>query len=189
MRFPNSKNVIFIRFLLHPNFSTKSAGMPGFYRVKCRCNRISTKTTFLELGSPVHYSSALGFPRIYSMLPKNASRDPWGEGSQLGAHVSNWLQSGGKCHSSRWRDVPNSKASASFRIEWKVTTPLSFSLPGIREVPWGNPIGLRQASFLWSEESSRIFCPSLLKLIRGVVGDGRWWMHPKVNWRPYTVQG
>ena len=51
--------------------------MPGFYRVNFGCNRISIKTTFLESGSLIHYSSALGFPRIYSLLPKNALRDPW----------------------------------------------------------------------------------------------------------------
>ena len=31
MRFPNSKNVVFVQILLPPNFSTKSAGMSDLY--------------------------------------------------------------------------------------------------------------------------------------------------------------
>ena len=34
MRFPDSKNVIFISFLLRPNFSPKISGLPDFYSVK-----------------------------------------------------------------------------------------------------------------------------------------------------------
>ena len=34
MMIPDSKNVIFIKFLLRPNFSTKSSGMPDFCSVK-----------------------------------------------------------------------------------------------------------------------------------------------------------
>ena len=34
MMFPDSKNVIFIKFLLRLNFSTISSGLPDFYRVK-----------------------------------------------------------------------------------------------------------------------------------------------------------
>ena len=34
MMSPDYKNVIFISFLLRPNFSTKSSGLPDFYRVK-----------------------------------------------------------------------------------------------------------------------------------------------------------
>ena len=34
MKFPDSKNIILISFLLRPNFSTKSSGLPDFYRVK-----------------------------------------------------------------------------------------------------------------------------------------------------------
>ena len=34
MTFPDSKNIILISFLLRPNFSTKSSGLPDFYRVK-----------------------------------------------------------------------------------------------------------------------------------------------------------
>ena len=54
MMFPDSKNVTFVVILLRPSFSTKSAGMPGFYRVKNGHNRISTKFTFLELGNIIH---------------------------------------------------------------------------------------------------------------------------------------
>ena len=34
MMFPDSKNVIFIKFLLRLNFSTIKSGLPDFYRVK-----------------------------------------------------------------------------------------------------------------------------------------------------------
>ena len=54
MMFPDSKNVTFVEILLWPSFSTKSAGMPGFYRVKFGHNRISTKFTFLESGNIIH---------------------------------------------------------------------------------------------------------------------------------------
>ena len=40
MMFPDSKNVTYVEILLRPSFSTKSAGMPGFYRVKFDRNRI-----------------------------------------------------------------------------------------------------------------------------------------------------
>ena len=58
--FLDSKNVVFVEILLWPSFSTKSGGMPGFYRVKFGHNRISTKFTFLESGNVTHECPVLG---------------------------------------------------------------------------------------------------------------------------------
>ena len=58
--FLDSKNVVFVEILLWPSFSTKSGGMPGFYRVKFGHNRISTKFTFLESGNITHECPVLG---------------------------------------------------------------------------------------------------------------------------------
>ena len=60
MMFLDSKNVVFVEILLWPSFSTKSGGMPGFYRVKFGHNRISTKFTFLESGNITHECPVLG---------------------------------------------------------------------------------------------------------------------------------
>ena len=54
MMFSDPKNVTFVEILLRPSFSTKSAGMPGFYRVKFGRNKISIKFTFLESGNIIH---------------------------------------------------------------------------------------------------------------------------------------
>ena len=54
MMIPDSKNVIFIEFLLCPNFIAKSTGLAGAYGVKVGHNRIWMKITFLELGNIIH---------------------------------------------------------------------------------------------------------------------------------------
>ena len=48
MMFPDSKNVIYIIFLLRLNFSTIKSGLPDFYRVKLDIIGIRQKPHFLN---------------------------------------------------------------------------------------------------------------------------------------------
>ena len=64
MMFLDSENVTFIEILIRPSFSTKSAGMPSFYRVKPDHNKISTKLPFLESGIIRHECPAESIPNF-----------------------------------------------------------------------------------------------------------------------------
>ena len=122
--FPDSKNVIFIGFDWHPNFSTKKAGMPDFYGVNLDVNQIKWKLHFWNREMPcinaLHSDSIPNYIECQKMFQR-----PRDVGKKANFHDS---------RSSRLRNRMNSSRSltqgwisckiihvASFDVSWHHT--------------------------------------------------------------------
>ena len=82
MMFPESKNVYFIKFLLHPNFTPYQPTIPGLIVLIFGCNRNLMKYTFLGSGNIIDYHCRLYFCRPFDQLPKSSSNTAWTASSQ-----------------------------------------------------------------------------------------------------------
>ena len=74
--FPDSKNVFFVWFLLRPNFSTKTSGLPDFYRVNLDVIGFSSNSRF-GIFRPHTAMVCTWFPPCISFLTQNSLKTTW----------------------------------------------------------------------------------------------------------------
>ena len=139
--FREPKYVIFIWFLLHPNFSTKRSGLPDFYSVKLDVIWFTQKPYFWNPGTS--YINAL-------CLISHELEGQFLERLQMNRGVVPAIQPGGEKYQTLFGGIWIPLCCANVSLFWEATSSLALLICRPPEIFWLQPTRLEATATTFS---------------------------------------